>query len=143
MPQLDFSTYNPQIIWFTLCFAAIYLTSSFVILPRIRAIIAARKAVIDLDKSAAKKLERQIFEAQIKSEKLKREASNNYESKMDEMSRQISKEKDLALINLKKDLEEKTKKSRLDLKSLIEKSEIQAASAIQVLVQNIKTKILN
>ncbi len=142
MPQFDFTTYNPQIFWFVLCFATLYLTASFVILPRIRDIIAARKTVVDSDKSTTKKLERQISDLQQKAEQLQREASDNYEDKMDVISRQAVKDRDLALTNLKKDLEERIKKSRTELKSLLEKSETQAASTIQILVQNIKTKIL-
>ena len=143
MPQFDFSTYNPQIFWFTLCFAALYLSVSFVILPRIRDIIASRKSVVDSDKSIVKKLEKQIADLKNHAEKLQQQASGNYEEKMDEASRRISNDRELALNNLKKDLEEKTKKSRQELKSLIEKSENQAVSATQSLVQNIKTKILS
>jgi F-type H+-transporting ATPase subunit b len=143
MPQFDFSTYSSQIFWFSLCFATLYLAAALLILPRIREIIANRKSVVDSDKLATKKLEKQISDLRNKTEKLQHEASEDYENKMNEISRKAMQDRDLALINLKKDLDEKTKKSRLELKSLLEKSEIQAVSAIQTLVQNIKTKILN
>ncbi len=143
MPQFDFSTYNPQIFWFALCFASLYLAASFVILPRIRNIIAARKTVVDSDKANSRKLEKQISNLRHEAERVQQEASGNYEDKMDEISRQAAKERDQALINLKSALDEAGKKSRSELKSLLEKSEVQATAVIQGLVQNIKTKILN
>ncbi len=143
MPQFDFSTYNPQIFWFVLCFASLYLAASFVILPRIRNIIAARKTVVDSDKANSRKLEKQISNLRHEAERVQQEASGNYEDKMDEISRQAAKERDQALINLKSALDEAGKKSRSELKSLLEKSEVQATAVIQGLVQNIKTKILN
>lgn len=142
MPQFDFTFYNSQVFWFFICFAILYLASAFVILPRIRDIIANRKKVVDADKISAKKLEIQVANLQGQTEKLQRDASDNYENKMDEISRQAARDRDLALANLKKDLEEKTKNSRQELKALLEKSESQATSAIQALVQNVKTKIL-
>jgi len=143
MPQFDFSTYNPQIFWFVLCFASLYLAASFVILPRIRNIIAARKTVVDSDKANSRKLEKQISNLRHEAERAQQEASVNYEDRMDEISRQAAKERDQALINLKNALDEAGKKSRSELKSLLEKSEVQATAVIQGLVQNIKTKILN
>jgi F-type H+-transporting ATPase subunit b len=143
MPQFDFSTYNPQIFWFLLCFASLYLAASFLILPRIRDIIAARKNVVDSSKENSRKLEKQIFKLRHEAEKMQQEASGNYEDKMDEISRRAMKERDQALTNLKNSLDEAAKKSRVELKSLLEKSEVKATAVIQDLVQNIKTKILS
>ncbi len=143
MPQFDFTTYSSQIFWFSLCFVVLYLAVSLVILPRIRDIIAIRKNVVDSDKLAAGKIERKISDLKNKTEKLHKEASSNYESKMNEISSKALRDRDEALTKLKSDLEERVKKSRLELKSFVETSEVNAVSAIQSLVQNIKTKILS
>lgn len=143
MPQFDFTTYSHQIFWFALCFIALYLASYLVILPRIRSIISARKTVVDSDKLAAQKLEKQISHLQHKAEKLQQDASENYEGKLDEISRKIAKDRDQTLTKLKQDLDEAVKKSRAELKGMLEKSETKAASTIEALVQNIKTKILS
>lgn len=142
MPQFDFSTYNPQIFWFTLCFAVLYLSVSFMILPRIRNIITAREGVVASDKSASKKLEEQINDLQNKTEKLQHESSDAYEEKLEEISRKVAKDRERALTNLKNDLDERAKKSRAEFKLLLITAEAQALTAVQTLVQNIRTKIL-
>lgn len=143
MPQFDFSTYNPQIFWFTLCFAALYLSSSFIILPRIRDIIASRKNVVDSDKLASLKLEKQIAHLQNKAQKLQQDAGKNYEDKMNETTRNIVKERDQALTSLKTDLDEVAKKSRSEIKLMLQKSEDRVSAMVKDLVKSVKTKILN
>lgn len=143
MPQFDFANYSSQIFWFSLCFAVLYLVVSLVILPRIHNIIAIRKNVVDSDKLATSKIERNVSDLRSKTDKLHKEASNSYENKINEISSKVLRDRDEALTKLKSDLEEMVKKSRLELKSFVETSEVNAVSAIQSLVQNIKTKILS
>lgn len=143
MPQFDFSNYTSQIFWFSLCFAALYSVLSLVILPRISDIIKLRKSVVDSDKSKTKKLETHIADLRNKAEKIKHEASDKYEEKLDEISRKAMKERDLVLTNLKQDLDDKVKNSRLEIRAFLNDSEIKAASTIQSLTKNIKTKILS
>lgn len=59
MPQLDFSTYAPQLIWLAIVFVVFYVLMSRVGLPRVGGILAARRARIegDLDKAAQMKAE--------------------------------------------------------------------------------------
>lgn len=143
MPQFDFSTYSSQVFWFLVCFVTLYSFASLVILPRIRDIIATRKNVVESDKLSAKKIGIRVADLESKTEKLQHEASDNYESRLNEISRKATKDRDAALVKLKQDLDDKVKSSRLELKSLLDNSEAKAASAIQSLVQNIKTKILS
>lgn len=53
MPQLDMSTWPPQLIWLAISFALLYFVVSRIVIPRTGGIIAERKSTIDTDLSAA------------------------------------------------------------------------------------------
>jgi F-type H+-transporting ATPase subunit b len=53
MPQLDMSTWPPQLFWLAISFALLYFVVSRIIIPRTGGIIAERKNTIDSDLEAA------------------------------------------------------------------------------------------
>ncbi|MDE2385749.1 MAG: F0F1 ATP synthase subunit B' [Alphaproteobacteria bacterium] len=55
-PPLDSSTFPSQLFWLVIFFAALYLLMSRLVLPRLAAIIAARKGQIDGDLARAQAL---------------------------------------------------------------------------------------
>jgi F-type H+-transporting ATPase subunit b len=59
MPQLDVSTFAPQLVWLAISFIALYLLMSRLGLPRVDAIIEARRKRLDDDlaRAAAMKAE--------------------------------------------------------------------------------------
>ena len=59
MPQLDLSTFPSQVFWLAVIFVLLYLLMSRVALPRVAALIDARKARIegDLERAAQMKTE--------------------------------------------------------------------------------------
>jgi len=59
MPQLDFSTFPSQLFWLLVIFVLLYLLMARVVLPRVSAMIDARKARIDgdLERAAQMKAE--------------------------------------------------------------------------------------
>jgi F-type H+-transporting ATPase subunit b len=59
MPQLDISTFPPQLIWLGITFVILYLLMSRLALPRVGGIIVARRNKIDgdLEKAGAMKAE--------------------------------------------------------------------------------------
>ena len=59
MPQLDFSTYTPQLIWLAISFGLLYLIMARVALPRIATVIEERRDKIADDLDQASQLRRQ------------------------------------------------------------------------------------
>jgi len=56
MPQLDLSTWPPQLFWLAVTFLALYFVISRVAIPRTGGVIALRKSTIDGDLAKAKNL---------------------------------------------------------------------------------------
>ncbi len=53
MPQLDMSTWPPQLFWLAISFAILYFVVSKVVIPKTGGVIAERKNTIDGDLAAA------------------------------------------------------------------------------------------
>jgi F-type H+-transporting ATPase subunit b len=62
MPQLDFSTFAPQIFWLALTFVVLYFILARRVLPRIGEVIEARAKRISDDLEQAEKLKREAEE---------------------------------------------------------------------------------
>lgn len=58
MPQLDFSTFAPQIIWLVITFTALYFLMARVALPRISTVLEERRDRVANDLDEAEKLKR-------------------------------------------------------------------------------------
>lgn len=56
MPQLDVTTWPPQLIWLAITFLALYYIVSRMIIPRTGGVIHERKAKVENDLAAAQKL---------------------------------------------------------------------------------------
>ncbi len=143
MPQFDITNFSSQIFWFALCFITLYIATSKIILPRIQAIIAARKNIVDADKISAEALNSQLEVLSEKTTNLRQKSSTEYQAKIDETLKSLALEKDKTLEELKIKIEEMNKKSRQDLQNFFENSKAQSAKLIQDLAQKIKSKILN
>jgi F-type H+-transporting ATPase subunit b len=143
MPQLDFTTYSSQIFWFLLCFTALYLCVSRMILPRISGILQNRKNIVDADLSSAAALDNKIHELQSKTENLRKDANQKYQIKLEEAAKNAAQSREKMIENLKEKLDQSTKKSFQELKDLIEQSHAQSKVAIQNLTSQITEKLLN
>lgn len=69
LPQLDFSTYSPQIFWMAIIFAVLFLVMSKKVLPDIGSVINGRDAMIRGNLDGAEALKKQAEEIQAAYEK--------------------------------------------------------------------------
>ncbi len=143
MPQLDLTTYSSQIFWFAICFIALYLAASCVILPRITAIIKNRKNIVDADLSLAKELEDKINQLEASTAQIRKEASEKYQSKLEEAVKSSTKQREKMIEDLKNKIDQNIEKSRQHLKDLVAKAEADSATAIKDLSQQIEQKLTN
>ena len=56
MPQLDTSTFLPQLFWLAICFIALYFIMWKLVMPRIASVLQDRQERIDDDLEKAEKL---------------------------------------------------------------------------------------
>ncbi len=143
MPQLDLTTYSSQIFWFTLCFIVLYICVSQIILPRIAEIIKNRKTIVDADLAVAKDLDEKTAEIEVVSSKLRKEATEKYQSKLDEAVKSANTQREKMIETLKNNIDENIAKSHAHLKELIAQSEAKSADAIKNITQQIEQKLTN
>lgn len=63
MPQLDTTTWPPQLFWLAVTFIALYIVISRVVIPRTGGAIAKRKATVEGDLTRAQKLKAETDKA--------------------------------------------------------------------------------
>ncbi len=101
MPQLDLSTFLPQLVWLAITFAVLYLLMARVGLPRIGGVLEARRGRIegDLEKAGQMKAEaeaviaayeRALAEARAEAQQTLKEASDRLTAEAAERQRQLA-----------------------------------------------------
>jgi F-type H+-transporting ATPase subunit b len=101
MPQLDVSTFTPQLVWLAISFIALYLLMSRLALPRVDAIIEARRKRMDDDlaRAAAIKAEaeaviaayqRTLAEARAQAQAAVKERTDQFAAEAAEQQRQLA-----------------------------------------------------
>lgn len=74
MPQLDFSTFTPQLIWLAITFIALYLIVWRIALPRIADVLEARQRKLDDDLKKATALKEEAETILAEYEKMRADA---------------------------------------------------------------------
>ena len=139
MPQLDFTTFLPQLFWLFISLSVLYLMLSKIALPRISDVIEERKDTItdDLDEAKSLSIEAQnvVEDLRIKLDEAKIQSQKNL---MDERQRNLEK------ISLKrKEFEDKVSKDILSSESKINKSKSSALVDISSVAEDIAEEMLN
>ena len=139
MPQLDFTTFLPQLFWLFISLSVLYLMLSKIALPRISDVIEERKDTItdDLDEAKSLSIEAQnvVEDLRIKLDEAKIQSQKNL---MDERQRNLEK------ISLKrKEFEDKVSKDILSSENKINKSKSSALVDISFVAEDIAEEMLN
>jgi F-type H+-transporting ATPase subunit b len=141
MPQFDFATFIPQIFWLLICFAALYLAASRVILPRIASILSQRESKIGLDLNSAESLQEEIDKVQAHCEELRNNSSKSYLQSIDDAVKKSAIAREKALNKAKEEIEETMTASEKEVANFVKKSKadynIAAAGVVDVIVKKI------
>ena len=139
MPQLDFTTFIPQLFWLFLCLTVLYFVLSKIALPRISDVIEERNDTItdDLDEAKSLSLEAEKVVEDLKS-KLEEARSISQKNLMDE------RQKNLEIISSKrKHFEENVSKEISSSEKEIKKNKIKALKEASSLAEDIAEEIIN
>ena len=101
MPQLDVSTFAPQLVWLAITFIVLYLLMSKLGLPRVRGVIEARRKRIDDDLARASEIKNQaeaamaayqqtLAEARAQAQATVKESSDRFAAEAAEQQRQLA-----------------------------------------------------
>ena len=138
MPQLDFSTFLPQIFWLFVSLTFLYIILSRYGLPRVSDVIEERKDIIAQDIDSAKKFSSEtaiaIDELNLKLSEAKLVSQNFINDSFNEI-REVSETKRTSLIDEVNHEVKEAEKEILEKKeaALIEISEISKGLAVEML----------
>ena len=139
MPQLDFTTFIPQLFWLFLCLSFLYIALSKIALPRISDVIEERNDTItdDLDEAKALSVEAEKVVDELKS-KLEDARSSSQKKLMEERQKSlniISSERKKFDENISKEISSSEKK--------INKGKVEALKEASDLAIDIAEEIIN
>ena len=139
MPQLDFTTFIPQLFWLFLWLSFLYIVLSKIALPRISDVIEERNDTItdDLDEAKALSLEAEKVVDDLKS-KLEDARSSSQKKLMDE------RQKSLDIVSSeRKKFEENITKEISSSDEKIDKGKVEALKEASDLAIDIAEEIIN
>ena len=101
MPQLDVSTFTPQLVWLAITFVVLYLLMSKLGLPRVDAILEARRKRLDDDLARAAEIkaeaeavvaayQRTLAEARARAQAAIKERTDRFAAEAAEQQRQLA-----------------------------------------------------
>ena len=139
MPQLDFTTFLPQLFWLFISLSILYIMLSRIALPRISDVIEERKDTItdDLDEAKALSLEAEgvVEDLRAKLEEAKVQSQKNLMSE---------RQKNMEKISIRRnEFEEKISKDIASSENDINKSKESALKDISSVAEDIAEEMLN
>jgi F-type H+-transporting ATPase subunit b len=131
MPQLDFSTFLPQIFWLFISLSFLYIVLSRYALPRVSDVIEERKDIIAQDIDSAKKfssetdlaieeLNMKLSEAKINSQSLMNDSLQEIKESNEEKKSILLKEINDDIVAAEAKIQEKKEESLSEISSVSE-----------------------
>ncbi len=129
MPQLDFSTYLPQLFWLAVTFFVLYLLMKFVALPQVGAALAARRRKIEEDLAGAAALkseaetvlaayQKSLAAARGEAQALLRESAERLAAEAAERHRELAQKLALEAASAEREIAAAKERALADLASL-------------------------
>ena len=139
MPQLDFTTFIPQLFWLFLSLSFLYFILSRIALPRISDVIEERNDTItdDLDEAKSLSIEAEKVVNELKS-KLEDARSSSQKTLMDERQKNLDK-----ISSERKKFEETISKEIFSSEEKINKGKSEALKEASDLAVDIAEEIIN
>ena len=139
MPQLDFTTFIPQLVWLFLSLSFLYFILSRIALPRISDVIEERNDTItdDLDEAKSLSIEAEKVVNELKS-KLEDARSSSQKTLMDERQKNLDK-----ISSERKKFEETISKEISSSEEKINKGKSEALKEASDLAVDIAEEIIN
>jgi len=137
MPQLDISTFLPQLFWLFICFGLLYLLLSKICIPQLDKIFAKRDSKISEDLAAAHKAKEEALKLKITYEKALAKAIQTKSEMLEQGAKELAKIAEDKLAELDKELaamisnsEKKMSSFRKSAETDVEKIAKEAATLI-------------
>ena len=90
MPQLDFSTFTPQLVWLAIWFVVLYLLMAKLGLPRIAAVVEARRRRREDDLARAAQMKSEVVPLLSSKDKLLKETGDRLAAKAAQRQRALA-----------------------------------------------------
>ncbi len=111
MPQLDFATYAPQLVWLAITFVLLYVLMSRIALPRIAEVLEERQKRIQDDLDKAERLKADTEQAIAEYERAMADARARAHAIAAENRARINAEIEARRAEVEAQIEEKTRKA--------------------------------
>jgi F-type H+-transporting ATPase subunit b len=122
MPQLDVSTFVPQLVWLVITFVALYLLMAKLGLPRVNAIIEARRKRLDDDLARAAEMKAEAEAAIATYQKAMAEARAEARAVIKERTDQFATEAAERQRRLAESLAEQTRAAEKEIRAAKERA---------------------
>ncbi len=115
MPQMDFTTYAPQLVWLVITFVLLYVLMARMALPRMESILSLREKRIEGDLSEAAEMGRKAEAAQKAFDKIQSESRARAQKLASEAREKANAEQSARMAKKDAEVAEQAKKADADI----------------------------
>lgn len=141
MPQLDISTFLPQLFWLLISFSLLYFLLSKFCLPKLNSVLDQREARIDDNLHAAKLAKEEARKLKQEYELIIAKATKEKDALFSEASKEISELMDKKMHELETELQHLSEQSEEKLKNFKQKANLEICKISEEIALDIIKKL--